>query len=162
MRHFISLVVVFMVCMVCKAVEPQKIAVSELLMKFSTKIEQIHNFYSPGDFVINKNPCDCEPMKAAHSISVRGDRLSVDGGTEDELSFKVISCTYEKGKVFADRGEVETYILSCSELDDDIPSKSISNISIQKVKDGARSKTIISIPRYDSDGVIYQNMILQD
>lgn len=162
MRHFISLVVVFMVCMACKAVEPQKIAVSELLMKFSTKTEQIHTIYGAGDFVINKEPDGCSPMRVVHSVSIRGDKLTIDSGTEDEINFKINSCTYGKGKVFADRGTMETYRLSCNELDEGTPSSWTSIITIQEVKDGARSKTIISIPRYDSEGVMFQTMIFKD
>lgn len=162
MRHFISLVVVFVVCVVCKAIEPHKTNVSELLMTFSTKTEQIHSFYGAGDFVANKESVGCSQMRVVHSISVRGDKLTIDSGTEDEISFKVNSCTYGKGKVFADRGTMEVYRLSCNELDDNIPSSWESVITIQKVKDGTRNKTIITIPRYDSEGVMYQTAILQD
>lgn len=162
MRHFVTFVVVLLVCMACKAVGPQKIAISDLLMKFSTKTEQIHAFYGAGDFVTNKAPSDCDIMRVAHTISIRGNKLTIDVGTEDEITFNISSCTYSKGKVFADRGTMEVYRLSCNELDEDTPSSWASVITIQKVKDGARFKTIISIPRYDSDGVMFQNMILQD
>ena len=162
MRHFVTLVVVFMVCTACKAVEPQKIAVSELMMKFSTKIEQIHAFFGAGDFVINKEPSDCEVMRMAHSVSVQGDKLTIDRGTEDEITFNIYSCSYSKGKVFADRGTMEVYRLSCNELDDGTPSSWTSIITIQEIKDGTRTKTIIAIPRYDSFGVMYQNMVFQN
>lgn len=162
MRHFVTFVVVFMVCMACKAVEPQKIAVSELSMRFATKTEQIHSFYGAGDFVINKEPSDCEVMRVVHTISVRGNKLTIDGGTEDEIAFNISSCSYSKGKVFADRGTMEVFRFSCNELEENSPSSWTSIITIQKIKDGARTKTIISIPRYDSDGVMFQNMILQD
>lgn len=78
MRHFISLVVVFVVCVACKAIEPHKTNVSELLMTFSTKTEQIHSFYGAGDFVANKESVGCSQMRVVHSISVRGDKLTID------------------------------------------------------------------------------------
>lgn len=162
MRHLISLIVVFMVYAVCNAVEPQKISVPELLMKFSTKTEQIHSFYGAGDYVIGKEPIDCNPMRGIHSLSVKDGKLTIDSGTDDEIVFKVNSCIYSKGKVFADHGTMEVYRLSCNELDDGTPSSWVSAITIQKVKDGARNKTIITIPRYDSEGVMYQTTVLQD
>lgn len=88
-------------------------------------------------------------MQVEHSISVKEGKLTIDAGTEDELSFKITSCSYEEGKVFVDRGAVEVYRLVCQELDENIPSKWTSLITIQKVKDGARAKTIITIPQYD-------------
>lgn len=162
MRRLISLMVVFMVCVSFKAVEPQEITISGLLMDFTTKTEQIHSFYGAGDFVINKTSPDCDEMRMAHSVSVHGGKLIVDEGTEEEIDFKITSCTYSKGKVFADRGTMEVYRLICNELDGNTSSLWTSSITIQKVKDEGRSKTIISIPRYDSDGVMYQNMILKD
>ena len=162
MRHFLSFVVVFMVCLVCQAIEPQKIVVSRLSMSFSTRTEQIHAFYGAGDFVINKNTIDCTPMEIAHSISIRGEKLTIDSGTEDETIFKIATCTYNKGKVFADRGTMELYRLSCNELSDNEPSPWTSIITIQKVKDGTRSKTIITIPSYNSDGIMFQSITLQD
>lgn len=154
MKRLISLVVVLLVCSACLALEPQKIAVGTLSMSFRTEIEQIHTLYGAGDFVINKDAADCNPMQVAHSISVRDGKLTVDAETDDELSFKITSCSYEDGKVFADRGAVEVYRLFCQELDDSTPSKWVSVITIQKVKDGARTKTIINIPGYDEYGVI--------
>lgn len=154
MRRFASLVVELLVCSACMALEPQEIAVGTLSMHFEAQTEQIHLLFGAGDFVINKNAVDCNPMQVAHSISVRDGKLTVDTDTEDELSFMITSCSYEEGKVFADRGAVEVYRLFCQELDENIPSRWISIITIQKVKDGARTKTIITIPRYDEYGVI--------
>jgi hypothetical protein len=162
MRRFLSFMVVFMISVVCMALEPQKIVVSELLMNFRTKTEQIHTFYGAGNFIVNKSAIDCTPMKTPHSISIRGDKLTIDSGTEDETIFKIATCTYNKGKVFADRGTMELYRLSCNELSDNELSPWTSIITIQEVKDGARSKTIITIPSYDSDGVMFQSITLQD
>lgn len=155
MRRLISLVVELLICSVCVALEPQEIAVSTLSMSFETQTEQIHWLYEAGDFIVNKDAADCDPMQVEHSISVKEGKLTIDAGTEDELSFKITSCSYEEGKVFADRGAVEVYRLVCQELDENIPSKWTSLITIQKVKDGARAKTIITIPRYDEYGVIF-------
>ncbi len=155
MKRFVSLVVVFMVCVVCLALEPKEIAISALSVSFKTKSEQTHWIYGAGDFIINKDVVDCKPLPVAHSVSISGGKLTVDAGTEYELSFKVTSCSYEVGKVFADRGSVEVYHLVCQELDENIPSKWSSVITIQKVKDGTRAKTIITISRYDEYGVIY-------
>ena len=155
MKRFVSLVVVFMVCVVCLALEPKEIAVIDLTMSFKTKTEQIHWIFGAGDFVVNKDAADCDPMQVEHSISVKEGKLTVDAGTEYELSFKITSCSYEGCMVFADRGTIEVYRLVCQELDENIPSKWSSVITIQKVKDGARVKTIITIPRYDEYGVIY-------
>lgn len=155
MRRLISLVVELLICSVCVALEPQEISVSTLSMGFETQTEQIHWLYEAGDFIVNKDAADCDPMQVEHSISVKEGKLMVDAGTEDELSFKITSCSYEEGKVFADRGAVEVYRLVCQELDENIPSKWTSLITIQKVKDGARAKTIITIPRYDEYGVIF-------
>ena len=87
-------------------------------------------------------------------------KLTIDAGTEDELSFKITSCSYEEGKVFVDRGAVEVYRLVCQELDENIPSKSTSLSTIQKVKDGARAKTIITIPQYDQYEAMFSITIL--
>lgn len=155
MKRFVSFVVVFMVCVVCLALEPKEIAISALSMSFKTKTEQTHWLYGAGDFIINEDAVDCKPLPVAHSVSISDGKLTVDAGTEYELSFKITSCSYEGGKVFADRGTVEVYRLVCQELDENTPSKWSSVITIQKVKDGARTKTIVTIPRYDEYGVIY-------
>lgn len=160
MRRFVSLIVELLVCSACMALEPQEIAVGTFTMCFETQTEQIHSLFGAGDFVVNKDAADCDPMQVEHSISVKEGKLTVDVGTEDELSFKITSCSYEEGKVFADRGSNEVYRLVCQELDDNIPSKWISIITIQKVKDGVKAKTIITIPRYDEYGVISSITIL--
>ena len=158
MRRFVSLVIELLVCLACVALEPQEIAIDTLSMSFGTQTEQIHSLYGAGDFVINKDATDCAPMLVEHSVSVREGKLSIDAGSEDELSFKVTSCSYEVGKVFADRGDVDVYRLVCQELDDNVPSKLV--ITIQKAKDGARTETIVTIPRYDEYGVLSSIMIL--
>ena len=160
MRRFVSLIVELLICSACMALEPQEIAVGTLSMRFETQTEQIHWLFGAGNFVINKDDADCNPMQVAHSISVMDGKLTVDAETDDGFSFKITSCSYEDGKVFADRGAVEVYRLVCQELDENIPSRWISIITIQKVKDGARTKTIITIPRYDEYGVIYSITIL--
>lgn len=162
MRHFLSFVVVFMVSAACVALEPRKIAVSGLTMNLNTTIEQIHAFYGAGDFVTNKSPINCALMKVTHSISIKDEMLTIDSETEYETIFKIATCTYNKGKVFSDRGTMELYRLSCNELSDNELSPWTSIITIQKVKDGARSKTIITIPSYDSDGIMFQSITLQD
>lgn len=158
MRRLLSLVIELLVCLACVALEPQEIAIDTLSMSFGTQTEQIHSLYGAGDFVINKDATDCAPMLVEHSVSVREGKLSIDAGSEDELSFKVTSCSYEVGKVFADRGDVDVYRLVCQELDDNVPSKLV--ITIQKAKDGARTETIVTIPRYDEYGVLSIIMIL--
>nr|DAV81676.1 MAG TPA: hypothetical protein [Caudoviricetes sp.] len=158
MRRLLSLVIELLVCLACVALEPQEIAIDTLSMSFGTQTEQIHSLYGAGDFVINKDATDCAPMLVEHSVSVREGKLSIDAGSEDELSFKVTSCSYEVGKVFADRGDVDVYRLVCQELDDNVPSKLV--ITIQKAKDGARTETIVTIPRYDEYGVLSSIMIL--
>ena len=160
MRRFVSFVVELLVCSACMALEPQEISVGTFSMRFETQTEQIHWLFGAGNFVINKDDADCNPMQVAHSISVMDGKLTVDAETDDGFSFKITSCSYEDGKVFADRGAVEVYRLVCQELDENIPSRWISIITIQKVKDGARTKTIITIPRYDEYGVIYSITIL--
>ena len=160
MRRFVSFVVELLVCSASMALEPQKISVGAFSMRFETQTEQIHWIFGAGNFVVNKDAADCDAMQVEHSISVKEGKLTVDADTEDELCFKITSCSYEEGKVFADRGSNEVYRLVCQELDDNIPSKWISIITIQKVKDGARAKTIITIPRYDEYGVISSITIL--
>ena len=160
MRRFVSLIVKLLVSSACMALEPQEITVGTFSMRFETQTEQIHSLFGAGDFVVNKDSTDCDPMQVEHSISVKEGKLTIDAGTEDELSFKITSCSYEEGKVFADRGSNEVYRLVCQELDDNNPSKWISIITIQKVKDGVRAKTIITIPRYDEYGVISSITIL--
>lgn len=159
MRRLLSLVIELLVCLACVALEPQEIAIDTLSMSFGTQTEQIHSLYGAGDFVINKDATDCAPMLVEHSVSVREGKLSIDAGSEDELSFKVTSCSYEVGKVFADRGDVDVYRLVCQELDDNVPSNKLV-ITIQKAKDGARTETIVTIPRYDEYGVLSSIMIL--
>ena len=158
MRRLFSFVVELLVCLTCVALEPQKITIDTLSMSFGTQTEQIYSLYGAGDFVINKDATDCAPMLVEHSVSVREGKLSLDAGSEDELSFMITSCSYEAGKVFADRGDVEVYRLVCQELDDNVPSKLV--ITIQKVKDGDRTETIVTIPRYDEYGVLSSIMIL--
>lgn len=160
MRRFVSLIVKLLVSSACMALEPQEITVGTFSMRFETQTEQIHSLFGAGDFVVNKDATDCDPIQVEHSISVKEGKLTIDAGTEDELSFKITSCSYEEGKVFADRGSNEVYRLVCQELDDNIPSKWISIITIQKVKDGVRAETIITIPRYDEYGVISSITIL--
>ena len=160
MIRFVSFVVELLVCSACMALEPQEISVGAFSMRFETQTEQIHWIFGAGNFVVNKDAADCDAMQVEHSISVKEGKLTVDADTEDELCFKITSCSYEEGKVFADRGSNEVYRLVCQELDDNIPSKWISIITIQKVKDGARAKTIITIPRYDEYGVISSITIL--
>lgn len=160
MRRFVSLIVKLLVSSACMALEPQEITVGTFSMRFETQTEQIHSLFGAGDFVVIKDATDCDPMQVEHSISVKEGKLTIDAGTEDELSFKITSCSYEEGKVFADRGSNEVYRLVCQELDDNIPSKWISIITIQKVKDGVRAETIITIPRYDEYGVISSITIL--
>ena len=162
MKRLIPLVVVLLVLTTCNAGEPQKNALSKLSMKFSTKTEQIHRFYGSGDFVSNSEPVDCTEMRVEHSISIIADKLYIDKDTENEEIFKINSSTYAKGKVFADKGTVETYRISCKKLIVDEPSPWVTTITIQKVKDGVRNKTIVSIPSIDSDGVMFQNTILKD
>ena len=160
MRRFVSFVVELLVCSAFMALEPQEWLLTGVGMMFKTQTEQIHWIFEACDFVVNKDAADCDPMQVEHSISVKEGKLTIDAGTEDELSFKITSCSYEEGKVFADRGAVEVYRLVCQELDENIPSKWTSLITIQKVKDGARAKTIITIPRYDEYGVISSITIL--
>jgi hypothetical protein len=160
MRRFVSFVVELLVCSACMALEPQEISVGTFSMRFETQTEQIHSLYGAGDFVVNKDAEDCDPMQIEHSISVKEGKLTIDAGTEGELSFKITSCSYEEGKVFVDRGAVEVYRLVCQELDENIPSKWTSLITIQKVKDGARAKTIITIPQYDEYGAMFSITIL--
>lgn len=102
MRRFVSLIVELLVCSACMALEPQKIAVGTLSMYFETQTEQIHSLFGAGDFVVNKDATDCDPMQVEHFISVKEGKLTIDAGTKDELSFKITSCSYEEGKVFAD------------------------------------------------------------
>ena len=160
MRRFVSFVVELLVCSACMALEPQEIAVGTFSMRFETQTEQIHSLFGAGDFVVNKDAADCDPMQVEHSISVKEGKLTVDAGTEDELSFKITSCSYETGNVFADRGSVDVYRLVCQELDDSIPSKWVSVVTIQKVKDGARTKNIVTFPQYDEYGVISNILIM--
>ena len=160
MRRFVSFVVELLVCSACMALEPQEITVGTFSIRFKTQTEQIHFLFGAGDFVVNKDAADCDPIQVEHPISVKEGKLKIDAGTEDEHSFKITSCSYAKGKVFADRGSNEVYRLVCQELDDNIPSKWISIITIQKVKDGVRAKTITTIPRYDEYGAISSITIL--
>lgn len=162
MRHLFSFMVVLLVCTVCRAVEPKEIAVSNLSMRFNTKIEQIYTFYGAGDFVINNEYTDCSPMKVSHTIHITGKRFVLDKGTENETNFNINSCTYTNGNVFADRGTMEIYRFSCNKIKDNATSSWTSIITVQKVKDGVRAQTIISIPSYDSDGVMCQNTILRN
>lgn len=148
MRHFVTMVVWLLVCTACKAVEPHKIAVNDVMMSFYTNIEQYHRFYGPGDFVAKTANDDCAQMKILHSVSVYLGKLTIDAGEDTEATYKVNSCTYAAGSVFKDKGTQEVYILSCS--DDD---GGLATISISKVKDGNRNQTIVCIIFYDKYGV---------
>lgn len=162
MRRFCSFMVVFMVCAVVKAVEPLKINLPEFKMSFQTTTEHIHWLYGAGDFLINGEPLDCGAMKVTHKIVVENGKFFVDKGTDDELSFNISSCTNTQGKVFKDRGTVDVFLLSCCEISDGTPSTFVSTISIQKVKDGKRVKTIVYIPIYGEYGVLSQCIVLTD
>ena len=64
------------------ALEPQEISVGTFSMRFETQSEQIHWLFGAGDFVVNKDAEDCDPMQVEHSISVKEGKLTIDAGTE--------------------------------------------------------------------------------
>lgn len=157
MRHFVTLVVWLLVCATCKAVEPQKIAVNDVMMSFYTNIEQNHRLYGAGDFVAKTDNDDCTPMKVLHSVSVHFGKLTIDADEDTEAIYKVNSCTYIAGSVFKDRGTQEIYTLSCSDADG-----GLATICISKVKDGDKRQTIVSIVSYDEYGVPFNVTTLHD
>lgn len=148
MRHFVTLVVWLLVCTACKAVEPQKIAVNDVMMSFCTNIEQYHSFYGPHDFVAKTEYDDCTPLKVPHSISVHNGRLTIDEGEDTEAIYKINSCNFSTGKVFKDKGTQEVYTLSCSDKEGDV-----STIYIVKVKDGERETSMVYVLSYDEIGL---------
>ena len=85
MRRFVSFVVELLVCSACMALEPQEISVGTFSMRFETQTEQIHWLFGAGDFVVNKDAADCDPMQVEHSISVKEGKLTIDAGTELSL-----------------------------------------------------------------------------
>ena len=69
------------------ALEPKEIAVGTFPMCFETQTQQTHTLFGAGDFVVNKDAADCDPLQVEHSLSVKQGKLTIDAGTEDELSF---------------------------------------------------------------------------
>lgn len=155
MRHLISLVLVLLVSITCKGLERKEIAVSNLSMVVKTSTEQIHWLYGAADFVTkneDKMDCDANTLWNDNTITVLSGTLFVNKGSEDEQKFKIVSCTYTKDNVFADAGVSETHRLMVNPISEDGVSKLLTFITIEKVTNAGKARTIVTIPAIDVDG----------
>ena len=159
MKHFISLVVVLLlVCATCRGLERKEIAVSNLSMVVKTTTEQTHWMYGAGDFVTNKDDrldCDASTMDEGRTFTISNGALYIDKGTDDEEKFKIVSCTYTKGNVFKDAGLSETHRFVVKPIDGGKVSPYSTFITIEKVTNAGKTKTIVTVPVVDVDGRLY-------
>lgn len=158
MRHLISLVVVLLVSITCKGLERKEIAVSNLSMVVKTSTEQIHWLYGAADFVTKNDDrmdCDASTMDESKTFTISNQVLYIDKGADDEDSFKIVSCTFTKSKVFADAGLSENYRFVVKPITDDKASAFTTFITIEKVTNAGKTKTIVTIPAIDEDGRLY-------
>lgn len=159
MKHFISLVVVLLlVCATCRGLERKEIAVSNLSMVVKTTTEQTHWMYGSGDFVTNKDDrldCDASTMDEGRTFTISNGALYIDKGTDDEEKFKIVSCTYTKGNVFKDAGLSETHRFVVKPIDGGKVSPYSTFITIEKVTNAGKTKTIVTVPVVDVDGRLY-------
>lgn len=154
MRHLISLVVVLLVSITCKGLERKEIAVSNLSMVVKTTTEQTHWMYSAADFVTkneDRMDCDANTLWNDNTITVLNGTLFLNKGSEDEQKFKIVSCTYTKDKVFADAGVSETHRFMVNPINDGV-SKLLTFITIEKVSNAGKVRTIVTIPAIDVYG----------
>lgn len=154
MRHFISLIVVLLVSITCKGLERKEIAVSNLSMVVKTTTEQTHWLYGAADFVSkheDRMDCDANTLWNDNTITVLNGTLFLNKGSEDEQKFKIVSCTYTKDKVFADAGVSETHRFMVNPINDGV-SKLLTFITIEKVSNAGKVRTIVTIPAIDVDG----------
>lgn len=154
MRHFISLIVVLLVSITCKGLERKEIAVSNLSMVVKTTTEQTHWLYGAADFVSkheDRMDCDANTLWNDNTITVLNGTLFLNKGSEDEQKFKIVSCTYTKDKVFADAGVSETHRFMVYPINDGV-SKLLTFITIEKVSNAGKVRTIVTIPAIDVDG----------
>lgn len=162
MRRFFVTVVVLLVCVFCCAFESKEINADSISLGINTRFEQVHYFYNASNFVSGTEVLECSNLENPHRVVVERGLLKLDAGTEYEIAYSIKSCTIALGKVFADRGEEKVYHLCCSEIVDGVKSRYTSNITIQIVNDGIDTKTIVSVPVYNEEGVLLQNYILTD
>ena len=158
MKHFISLLVVLLVCATCRGLERKEIAVSNLSMVVKTTTEQTHWMYGAGDFVTNKDDrldCDASTMDEGRTFTISNGALYIDKGTDDEEKFKIVSCTYTKGNVFKDAGLSETHRFVVKPIDGGKVSPYSTFITIEKVTNAGKTKTIVTVPVVDVDGRLY-------
>lgn len=154
MRHFIPLIVVLLVSITCKGLERKEIAVSNLSMVVKTTTEQTHWLYGAADFVSkheDRMDCDANTLWNDNTITVLNGALFLNKGSEDEQKFKIVSCTYTKDKVFADAGVSETHRFMVNPINDGV-SKLLTFITIEKVSNAGKVRTIVTIPAIDVDG----------
>lgn len=158
MRHLISLVVVLLVSVTCKGLERKEIAISNLSMVVKTTTEQTHWLYGAAD-IVSKNDdkmnCDGSTMDMGKIFTISNQVLYIDKDSDDEVSFKIMSCTFTKSKVFADAGLSETYRFVVKPIVDGKASTFTTFITIEKVNNAGKTKTIVTIPAIDEDGRLY-------
>ena len=158
MRHLISLVVVLLVSVTCKGLERKEIAISNLSMVVKTTTEQTHWLYGAADFVSkndDKMNCDGSTMDVGKIFTISNQVLYIDKDSDDEVSFKIMSCTFTKSKVFADAGLSDTYRFVVKPIVDGKASTFTTFITIEKVNNAGKKKTIVTIPAIDEDGRLY-------
>ena len=141
---------VLLVSITCKGLERKEIAVSNLSMVVKTSTEQIHWLYGAADFVTKNDDrmdCDASTMDESKTFTISNQVLYIDKGADDEDSFKIVSCTFTKSKVFADAGLSENYRFVVKPIADGKASAFITN--------AGKTKTIVTIPAIDEDGRLY-------
>lgn len=158
MKHFISLVVVLLVCATCRGLERKEIAVSNLSMVVKTTTEQTHWLYGAGEFVTNKDDrldCDASTMDESRTFTISNRTLYIDKGSDDEQKFQIVSCILTRGNVFKDAGVSETHRFVVKPIDGGRVSTYSTFITIEKVTNAGKTKTIVTVPAIDVDGRLY-------
>lgn len=158
MKHLISLVVVLLVCATCRGLERKEIAVSNLSMVVRTTTEQTHWLYGAADFVTGKDDrmdCDASTMDESRTFTISNRALYIDKGTDEEQKFQIVSCTYTKGNVFKDAGVSETHRFVVKPIDEGKVSSYSTFVTIEKVTNAGKTKTIVTVPAMDTDGRLY-------
>lgn len=155
MKHLISLMVVLLVSTACKGLEHEEIAVSTLSMVVKTTTEQTHRLYGAADFVMkndDKMDCDANTLWNDNTFTISNETLHINKGTDDEQKFHIVSCTHTKENVFKDAGVSETHRFVVKPIDGGKVSPYSTFITIEKVTNAGKTKTIVTVPAIDVDG----------
>ena len=158
MKHLISLVVVLLVSITCKGLEHEEIVISDISMVVKTTTEQTHWLYGAADFVAKNEDemnCDAKTLWSDNVFTVDNGFFYKNKGGEFEEKYKIVSCTYTKDNVFKDAGVSEIHRFLVKPIDDGKVSQFATFITIEKVTNEGKARTIVTIPDIDMGGGLY-------